>query len=35
MDAVVKRDRVAAESSAEIADLQKRISRAKEIIGGY
>ena len=35
MDAVVKRDRVDAESSAEIADLQKRISRAKEIIGGY
>jgi hypothetical protein len=31
----VKRDRVAAESTAEIADLQKRISRAKEIVERY
>jgi len=35
MDAAVKRDRVVAESSAEVADLQKRISRAKEIVEGY
>ena len=35
MDAAVKRDRVAAESTAEIADLQKRITRAKEIVEGY
>jgi archaellum component FlaC len=32
MNAAVKRDRVAAESSPEIADLEKRITRVKEIL---
>jgi len=35
MAAADKRDRVVAESKAEIEDLQQRIAKAKEVIGRY